>query len=185
MLRVVYIDQDAPTVPSLTVVIKKRFCEFPEFNNLKELVLQRLLILSHGNTSVESGFSVNEELLVKNLSEESLISQRIVADHITFHGGPLNVPITKQMLSEANFARQRYRSALEEQRAKTKEGGNSSLTERPVLLSELKEIDRKRKKIQHRAKEDEIELDKRKKMLKTKLSFVGLFLKLRFCTTFF
>ena len=88
------------------------------------------------------------------------------------------------MLSEANFARQRYRSALEEQRAKTKEGGNSSLTERAVLLSELKEIDRKRKKIQHRAKEDEIELDIRKKMLKTKLSFIGLFLKLRFCTTF-
>jgi hypothetical protein len=87
------------------------------------------------------------------------------------------------MLSEAKFARQRYRSALEEQRAKTK-GGNSSLTERAVLLSELKEIDRKRKKIQHRAKEDEIELDIRKKMLKTKLSFVGLFLKLRFCTTF-
>ena len=47
------------------------------------------------------------------------------------------------------------------------EDGNYSLTERAVLLSELKEIDRKRKKIQHRAKEDEIELDIRKKMLKS------------------
>lgn len=51
------------------------------------------LSLSHGNASVESGFSVNEDLLVENLQESSLINQRIVYDAIKFHDGPSNVKI--------------------------------------------------------------------------------------------
>ena len=39
-------------------------------------------ILSHGNASVESGFSVSKHLLVENLLEESLVSQRVICDSI-------------------------------------------------------------------------------------------------------
>ena len=38
--------------------------------------------LSHGNASVERGFSVNESILVENMSERSLIGQRLVIDAI-------------------------------------------------------------------------------------------------------
>ena len=38
------------------------------------------LILSHGSAAVESGFSINNDMLVENLLEESLVGQRIVYD---------------------------------------------------------------------------------------------------------
>ena len=39
-------------------------------------------VLSHGQSAVERGFSVNKQLLVENLQEKSLVSQRIVYDDI-------------------------------------------------------------------------------------------------------
>ena len=48
-------------------------------------VLKKFLTLSHGQASVERGFSVNKSLLVENLTAKSLVSQRIVYDHMNFH----------------------------------------------------------------------------------------------------
>ena len=45
-------------------------------------VFKLLLCLSHGQASVERGFSVNSNLLVENMHEDSLIAQRIVQDHV-------------------------------------------------------------------------------------------------------
>ena len=38
-------------------------------------VVKMVLILSHGNAAVESGFSVNKELLVENMEEETIVTQ--------------------------------------------------------------------------------------------------------------
>ena len=46
-------------------------------------VFKLLLCLSHGQASVERGFSVNSNLLVENMHEDSLIAQRISHDHMT------------------------------------------------------------------------------------------------------
>ena len=58
--------------------------------------------MSHGQASVESGFSVNQSMLVENLQEESLIAQRQVYDGQQSLGGlkSLNngsIDITKSM----------------------------------------------------------------------------------------
>ena len=45
-------------------------------------VVKMVRILSHGNAAVESGFSVNKELLVKNMEEDTIVAQRIVFDAI-------------------------------------------------------------------------------------------------------
>ena len=45
-----------------------------------------VLILSHGNAAVESGFSVNKELLVENMEEDTIVAQRIVFDAIRVSG---------------------------------------------------------------------------------------------------
>ena len=45
-------------------------------------VFKLLLCLSHGQASVERGFSVHSDLLVENMHEDSLIAQRIVQDHV-------------------------------------------------------------------------------------------------------
>ncbi len=67
-------------------------------SELSNIVFHRILILSQGNATIESGFSVNESLLVENLKETSLVNQRIVADSVKLCGRPVNVPVTKQML---------------------------------------------------------------------------------------
>ena len=41
-----------------------------------------LLILSHGQATVESGFSVNGKCLLENFHTESLIAQRHTHDHM-------------------------------------------------------------------------------------------------------
>lgn len=46
------------------------------------LVVKLLLILSHGQATVERGFSVNKEVMVENLKEHSLIAQRVIHDHV-------------------------------------------------------------------------------------------------------
>jgi len=41
-------------------------------------VVKLVLVLSHGNASVEGGFSVNKELLIENMLEDTIVSQRVV-----------------------------------------------------------------------------------------------------------
>lgn len=52
-----------------------------EFLHLWEVV-KLVLVLSHGQASVERGFSVNKEVMVENLREHSLIAQQIIYDHV-------------------------------------------------------------------------------------------------------
>ena len=50
-------------------------------------VFQIVFILSHGNARVESGLSVNADMLVENLKEESLTAKRrILYDSIVASG---------------------------------------------------------------------------------------------------
>ena len=58
-------------------------------------VFKLVFTLSHGQASVEKGFSVNKELLVENLQQLSLASQRIVSDYLTdFAKSIIKVPLT-------------------------------------------------------------------------------------------
>ena len=40
--------------------------------------MQLILILSHGQATVERGFAVNKEVLAPNLQETSLVAMRLV-----------------------------------------------------------------------------------------------------------
>ena len=46
------------------------------------MILKTILTLSHGNTSVERGFSINKNLVDVNMSQESIIAQHLVKDHM-------------------------------------------------------------------------------------------------------
>ena len=86
----------------------------PSFGSLTKVV-KTLLILSHGQTQVERGFSINSELLVDNLSNESLIAQRIITDHMRQKGlqsHEVNIP--QALLMHVKCARSRYFSAQSE-----------------------------------------------------------------------
>jgi hypothetical protein len=81
----------------------------------KELwhIVQLVLILSHGNADVEIGFSINGDMLVENLQEQSLVAQRSVYDCIKEAGDVLSVDINKTMLQYVRGSRSRYEEALE------------------------------------------------------------------------
>lgn len=56
-------------------------------------VVKILLVLSHGQASVERGFSINKELIVENQRERSLVAQRLIVDHVRSVGGVTKVEI--------------------------------------------------------------------------------------------
>ena len=53
-----------------------RACE-----NLR-VVVKKVLLLSHGQASVERGFSVYKNLLSVNMEAKSIISRHIIVDHV-------------------------------------------------------------------------------------------------------
>ncbi|XP_061665740.1 uncharacterized protein LOC133495288 [Syngnathoides biaculeatus] len=61
-----------------------------ESQQFRELwgVIEQLLLLSHGQASVERGFSTNKELTEDNLSKESLIARRQIVELVQQYGGP-------------------------------------------------------------------------------------------------
>ena len=88
---------------------------------LKEVV-KVFLILSHGNTRVESGFSINQLILDVNMKEQSLVAQRIVYETVMNEGGPIKADINSKMIKSVKLASNRYKFALEENKQKQTEG---------------------------------------------------------------
>ena len=80
-------------------------------------VVRKLLLLSHGQASVERGFSVNRQVEKENMSEGMHVALRCICDYLSYAGGILEVTMTKE-LSSASGARQSYNRYLEEQRQK-------------------------------------------------------------------
>lgn len=75
-------------------------------------VIKLCLSLSHGQATVERGFSLNTNLIVENLQEESIVAQRIVHDNISFNGGVLEIPLTKELLISVKGSHQKYLASL-------------------------------------------------------------------------
>ena len=71
-------------------------------------MIKIVLVLSHGNAVVESGFSINSDVLVENLKEESGVAQRQVFDGIQSSGGISEVVITPSMMSYVRSSHSRY-----------------------------------------------------------------------------
>ena len=77
-------------------------------------VFQIIFILYHEHACVESGFSLNADMLMENLKGESLIAQRRVSDSIVASGGVLNVNITSGMLTYARQSHSRCQECLKQ-----------------------------------------------------------------------
>ena len=58
-------------------------------------VLKKLLLLSHGQASVERGFSINKDVSDTNIKGTNLVARRVVKDHLSKIRGSQNVYITK------------------------------------------------------------------------------------------
>ena len=84
------------------------------------IVIEKVLLFSHGNAQVENGFLINKDTVVENLQEARLISQRIAFDAVTEAGGPLSVIIIPLMAKVLRCARQKYRCSSEAKKIRIK-----------------------------------------------------------------
>ena len=77
-------------------------------------VFKLLLVLSHGQTNMKLGFSINKSLLIENLLEGSFISQRIIIDYVKANEyKSLNIPIASDPFKSIQICHSKYSQCLE------------------------------------------------------------------------
>ena len=82
-------------------------------------IFKLLFTLSHGQASVERGFSINKTVLEDNISTNAIVGRRYVKDHLLSNNlKPHTVNITSEMKVAFKFSSQRYQMKLEEERNK-------------------------------------------------------------------
>ena len=82
-----------------------------------EKVIRMILCLKHGQAAVERGFNINKNLLQVNMTEVSIVAQRIIYDHMTSKDlQPQTLSVTKGLLQSVGAARSRYDENLNERR---------------------------------------------------------------------
>ena len=89
-------------------------------------VVKLLMILSHGNARAESGFSANEQMLVENMSEGSLVARRMVFDGLMNEGAFFNVDVNRKMLKFVNNVHSEYVKQLDKQKEQQTSGEKKS-----------------------------------------------------------
>lgn len=130
----------------------------PNFRNF----VQTILILSHGNASVERGFSVNSEIVVENQTERSLIAQRFIYDAIQDANGVENFNIDKNIIHCFRNAHSLYKEDMGNKEKETiKQREEQFLLKRKE--AEIKELESKRAKMLSEASKISTEIENLKK----------------------
>ena len=128
-------------------------------------VIQKVLILSHGNAAVERGFSGNALLLKENLHTESLVLLRHAQDGIRRAGGTTEVEFSEKFLLSCRMASNCRRLALERKRKEQAEKKKFN-EEQQRQREEVKILEAKKRALDEERAMVVSELDtKRKKLM--------------------
>ena len=128
------------------------------FNNFM-LIVKMVLTLSHEQADMERGFSLNDKLLVENMQEQSLISQRIVKDHMLSSGyKPHNIPISRDLIKSMDNSCSLYKIALKEKREQSKK--NEKNEKLNNLNEELSQLNHKKTSLEEVIKEYKLQSEK-------------------------
>ena len=91
---------------------------FSKHTNLS-FVVKILLTLSHGQAAVERGFSVNNNIIQTNMYAKTIISKRLIKDHMLANGlQPHTIEITKPLVKAYKSVNAAYKAHLEEEKKK-------------------------------------------------------------------
>ena len=116
------------------------YFQHPFVNNYKDLsfILRVVLTLSHGQASVERGFSFNNFSVKTNMTPATIISRRTIKDHLTANVlKPHTVEITSSLIKASSSARQKYMDELEEAK-KQKEKTDAELKAVFITIEKLR-----------------------------------------------
>ena len=78
-----------------------------------------VLILPHGNSFIEAGVSINEDMLSESMSEEALVAHQIVYDSVVNSGRLENVRVDKEMMKYVDKAHSQYLHHLKTSKEKS------------------------------------------------------------------
>ncbi|KAJ8875524.1 hypothetical protein PR048_023419 [Dryococelus australis] len=131
--------------------VKKKAGQFLEYAfsgfSVPDLLnfVKKVLILSHGNFSVQRGFSVNKELIVENQAQKSIVTQRQVYDEVVASGGLHDLKVCKKMIHCSRNARGLFGEALRLKDFHSKDK-KQEVIEKKRICERLKKLSAKRKK---------------------------------------
>jgi len=104
-----------------------------------------LLVLSHGQATVEQDFSINKQVETDNLTEESLVAKRIICDYVIYVGGIQHVDVAnKKLILAATTAHQKYSAYLNE--LHLKEANDLKSQKRKALREDLEQVKTKKRR---------------------------------------
>ena len=84
-----------------------------KFNELA-FVCKVVFTLSHGQSSIERGFSLNKSVLADNISNKSIVSRRSIKDHmLSNYLKPHTIIITNKLLLDMKSSRMKYQAELD------------------------------------------------------------------------
>lgn len=104
-----------------------------------------VLTLSHGQSDVERGFSVNSEMEEENLKEDNLVALKIIFSELQSTPDFADYSITAGLLQSYKVARQRYHHHLNEEKKKAAE--TETEQKRKAIQLDLKQVKAKRLKL--------------------------------------
>lgn len=133
---------------------KAELSEFPKdkrlddlyFDNLGILKFKKLasivslvLTLSHGQASVERGFSQNNSVLQVNQSADTIISKRIIKDHMLANDlKPFTIEINSSLIKAFRSARMKYEEFLKSK--KEMKSANEVETKAHQISSDIEKL---------------------------------------------
>ena len=110
-------------------------------------IVQILLTLSHGQASVERGFSQRNLLIQQNQNTDTMCAHRIIKDHMSSNGlQPDSIEISTQMLLAVKSARIAYGNKMEEQRRNKEISAKDA--EIQHLISDITDVTMKKEALQ-------------------------------------
>jgi len=132
-------------------VFLMRYLSEKKFESLS-MVCILIFCLSHGQSSIERGFSINKEFISDNQSESSLISLRMVHDHLKSKNvTSKDVVISGDMIKSVRSARTRYDQARIDD--STKKNESAANLKRKIISNELEEVNKKKLRLKESVEE--------------------------------
>ena len=133
-----------PAADRVDTLLHEQMSQDNSYKNIWELC-RKLLLLSHGQGSVERGFSVNRQIEIENMKEGTFVAKRHICDHLKAVGGIDKVIINKDLMVAAAAARQRYMVYLDDEQQKKEEKTKGE--KRKLINDEIEELKRKKQKL--------------------------------------
>ena len=127
------------------IFLQKQIGSVSSLSKLWDLLRELLILSNPSQETVERGFSVNWQVMIKNSKEKTFVARCTIHDHIQSIGGLVQLVVYKELLVVASAGRQRYSAYLEEQKKEQQQAFQNR--KRKIVFEEKAEFEEKEKRL--------------------------------------